>query len=273
VRCFAAPIERVVEKYFFRSLLGAPLTRESLATAEITIMARKLCTLGVLCVSTWALSVLAASQSTTVLYFIESEQGMNPHATRMLVTPRFVRIDDGHDAADFLLFDRTSGTIYTTNSIDRRILVINRRPVTLQAPKAFRHRSDRDEQAYPAISGHKVVHYRLFTNKQLCFEIYASEGLLPAVQQALREFHVVLAGEQAMLAQRRPEIVQSTCELANDVFLPSRYLDYGFPIWQQDIRGARRRLVDYKIDVKVEPRLFKLPQGYSRFTMDELRRP
>ncbi len=236
-------------------------------------MANKLCTLGVLCLSTWALPVLAASQIATVLYFVESERGTNPHATRILVTPEFMRIDDGDDTADFLLFDRTSSTIYTTNSVDRRILVINRQPTTLQPPEVFRHRSDRDKQAYPAISGHKVAHYRLFTNERLCFEIYASEGLLPTVQQALREFHVVLAGEQASLAQRRPQSVQSTCELANDVFLPSRYLDYGFPIWQQDMRGARRRLVDYKTDVKVEARLFELPQGYARFSIDELRRP
>jgi hypothetical protein len=236
-------------------------------------MTGKLWTLGVLCVSIWALPVLAASRTATVLYFVESERGTNPHATRMLVTPGFVRIDDGNDAADFLLFDRASNTIYTTNSIDRRILVIRRQPVMLHAPERFIHRSERNGQSYPPISGHKVVHYRLFTNERLCFEIYASEGLLPAARQALREFHTVLAGEQASLAQRRPQSMQSACELANNVFLPSHYLDYGFPIWQQDMRGARRRLVDYKTGVQVEARLFELPQGYRRLTMDELHRP
>lgn len=236
-------------------------------------MASKFCIFVLFCVSTWALPVLAGSQIATVLYFVESERGMNPHATRMLVTPGFVRIDDGNDNTDFLLFDRAGGTIYTTNSVDQRILVINRQPVTLQAAEVFKNRSERDEQAYPSISGHKVVHYRLFTNEQLCFEIYAAKALLPAVERALREFHKVLAGEQALLAQRRPQSALSACELANDVFLPSRYLDYGFPIWQQDMRGARRRLVDYKIDVKVEPHLFKLPQHYMRFSIDELRRP
>lgn len=57
-----------------------------------------------------------------------------------------------------------------------------------------------------------------------------------------------------------------------NVFLPSRYLDYGLPIWHEDMRGARRRLVDYKTDVKVEPGLFELPQDYTRFSIDELRR-
>lgn len=236
-------------------------------------MVNKSCAFAVLCVSMWALPVLAASRTATILFFVESEQGMNPHATRMLVTPGFVRIDDGNDAADFLLFDRASDTIYTTNSIDQRILVIRRQPVTLHAPERFTHRSEQDGQSYPPISGHKVVHYRLFTNERLCFEIYASKGLLPVAQQALREFHTVLAGEQASLAQRRPQSMQSACELANNVFLPSRYLDYGFPIWQQDMRGARRRLVDYKTGVKVKPSLFELPQGYRRFTMDELHRP
>jgi hypothetical protein len=81
-----------------------------------------------------------------------------------------------------------------------------------------------------------------------------------------------LAGEQASLARRRLQTTQSTCELASNVFLPSRYLDYGLPIWQQDMRGARRRLVDYKTDVEIEPRLFELLQGYTRFSIDELRR-
>lgn len=235
-------------------------------------MMSRLCTLGLLGASAWALSALAASEIATVLYFVESERGANPHGTRMLVTPRFLRVDDGNDAADFLLFDRASGTIYTTNSIDRRILVISRQPATLPTPRVFVHRTDTDDEAYPAIDGHKVVHYRLFTDGQQCFEIYASEGLLPAVQRALREFHTVLAGEQASLARRRPQTAQSTCELANNVLLPNRYLDYGLPIWQQDMRGARRRLVDYNTGARVEPRLFELPPGYTRFSVGTLHR-
>ena len=42
----------------------------------------------------------------TVLHYAEQEPGGEPFRTRMIVTARYLRIDEGVESKDFLLFDR-----------------------------------------------------------------------------------------------------------------------------------------------------------------------
>ena len=60
----------------------------------------------------------------TTLNFIEQERGIDPYRTRVLVTPEFVRIDDGVDNNEFILFDRRAQTLYSVNAMGARILVM-----------------------------------------------------------------------------------------------------------------------------------------------------
>jgi len=214
----------------------------------------------------------ASSTPATLLYFVDKEQGGEPYRTRMIITAGFVRMDGGAtDAADFLLFDRANGTIYSVSSGDRQILVIRPRVVELKPPVPFEHKVVQDNSAFPSVGGHKVIHYELLTNNQRCYDLYAADGLLPDAVLALRRFREALAGEQAATAAAVPQQMQSACDLANNIFLPARQLAYGFPVRTVDMAGKSSELVDYKTDFRATADLLKLPEGYRRRSIEELR--
>ena len=62
-----------------------------------------------LCGCCFLTALVSCSNPTTpaaVLYFVEQEPGVEPYRTRMIVTAGFLRMDEGQDSQDFLLFDR-----------------------------------------------------------------------------------------------------------------------------------------------------------------------
>jgi len=214
----------------------------------------------------------ASSTPATLLYFVDKDQGGEPYRTRMIITAGFVRMDGGAtNAEDFLLFDRANGTIYSVSSGDKQILVIRPRLAELKPPVPFTHQVVPDNATYPSVGGHKVVHYELLTNNQRCYDLYAAQDLLPDAVLALRQFRETLAGQQAATVAAVPQQMQSACDLANNIFLPARQLAYGFPVRTVDMTGKSSELVDYKTDFRATADLLKLPEGYRRRSIEDLR--
>jgi hypothetical protein len=209
---------------------------------------------------------------TYFLSFTETEPGGEPYPVRMLVTGKFLRIEDGDGQGGFILFDRAARTVYSVNHAARTTLVLGGRPVALAPPRKFEHRTERDNTTLPEIGGHPVAHYRLLTNGELCFEVYAAEGLMPSVVAALREYHAALAGEQAAMQVSVPAAFQSACDLADYVFLPTRHLAQGFPVRQVNRAGVIRQLTDFKTGIPVEARLLELPADYRQLSPAEVRK-
>jgi hypothetical protein len=209
--------------------------------------------------------------STIFLSFTESSpEGEYP--VRMLVNDKFLRIEDGDTPDGFILFDRAARTIYSVSHTGKSTLVLRARPVTLAMPKPFENKTEREQETLPAVDGKTVTHFRLVTNRERCFDVYAAEGLLPEVVVALREYHETLAGEQAAMQTNMPAGMQSACDLADQVFFPARYLEQGFPVRQVNFAGVTRQLVSYKRDVPVEQGIFDLPKEYKQITPAELRK-
>ena len=220
-------------------------------------------------------SLVACSEPTTpaaVLYFVEHESGAEPYRTRMIITAGFIRMDGGAGSEDFLLFDRADGTIYSVSSGDKQILIIRPRPVEIKPPAKFEHRVVTDKATFPSVGEYKVIHYELFTNNERCYDLYAAKDLLPAAVVALREFRVILAGQQAVTLSVTPPEMQSACDLANNVLLPTRHLEYGFPVRLIDMTGKLMELVDYKTDFRATAAMLRLPAGYKRLSLEELRK-
>lgn len=211
------------------------------------------------------------SEQATVLYFTEVEQGTDSFQTRMIVTPQHLRIDSGIDGEDFILFDRKSPAIYSVNRSDRTVLIIEPMKISLSPPKAFEHTVKKDSDSYPDVGGKAVVHYQLSTNQALCYDVFAADGLLPNATQALREYALTLAGEQADAMKLVPKEMQSGCDLANNIFLPARHLEYGFPVRQEDMTGRIRQLTNYEQNYRADPQLFVLPEDYRRYRTRDMR--
>ena len=219
-----------------------------------------------------ALAACTDKPSPTIfLSFIESSPD-DEYPVRMLVSEKFLRIEDGDTRDGFIVFDRAARTIYSVSHAGKSTLVLHARPVTLAAPKQFEHKVERDKESLPPVDGKTVTHYRLLTNRERCFDVYAAEGLLPEAVAALREYHETLAGEQAVMQTNLPAGMQSACDLADQVFRPARYLAHGFPVRQVNRAGVTRQLVSYRRDVPVEKGIFDLPKDYKQITPVELRK-
>lgn len=207
----------------------------------------------------------------TSLNFIEQERGTGPYRTRILVTSEFVRIDDGVDNNEFILFDRLAQILYSVNPMDARILVMQPGHPDAKSPVRLEHQVKRQDDKPPHVGGRPVKHYVLMTNGAVCYDLYAVEALLPDALQAMREFHETLAREQALSPAFTPDEFQSPCELANNVFAPARQLAHGFPIRYVDMNGRTRELADYRVGAEVSAALFELPASYRRMTLQEIR--
>ena len=221
----------------------------------------------------WMAPVSYAEPATpaTALFFVEQEPDGEPYRTRTIITADFVRMDDGTDSADFILFDRTDGTLYSVTGSDRRILVIPPRPMDAKPAANLKHEVIRDHAVFPAIAGHKIRHYELMTNGKRCYDLHAAAGLMPQAVTALRQYREALAGQQAQTLAVTPADVQSPCDLANHVFLPARHLEHGFPVRLTDMTGRKTELMDYITPFRADPALLRLPPGYQRLAIGELR--
>ena len=220
-------------------------------------------------------ALVSCSEPTTlaaVLYFVEHEPGAEPYRTRMIVTAGFLRMDGGADDVDFLLFDRADGTLYNVTGADRQILVIPPRPMDAKPPPNLTHKVERDSAAFPAVGGHEVSHYELLTNGKRCYDLYAAAELMPDAVAALRQYREVLAGQQAKTLPMTPPEMQSACDLANNVFLPTRHLEHGFPVRLVDMTGKTIELVDYNTEFRATAAMLRLPADYKRLTIEELRK-
>jgi hypothetical protein len=218
-----------------------------------------------------ALSACADKGPTAVFLSFTESGPEGEYPVRMLVTDKFLRIEDGNEQDGYIVLDRVARTIYSVNHASRTTLVIAAQPVKLNPPRKFDHRVERLADSLPPVDGRAVAHYRLLTNGERCFEVFSADGLLPEALAALREYHQVLAGEQATMQEKVPAGFQSACDLADQVFLPARYLEHGFPVRQVNRAGVTRQLVNYKIGVTVEPRLFELPKDYKQITTSSVR--
>ena len=212
-----------------------------------------------------------ASLKATIVDLKVTDVGSQQYRSRLIVTPGFIRFDDGKNEGDFLLYDRKKKTIYNTSTQDQTILVIRNQKVALPEKKDWTHNVDSDNQKVPSVGGKTVKHWVLLTNNLVCYDLYAARDLLPDVTRALAEYRRVLATQQAEIYVNTRDRRRDVCDLANNIYLPDRFLKYGFPIRYRDKDGRGEELIDYKESVTVRPGLFKLPAGYKEYSISDMR--
>lgn len=208
----------------------------------------------------------AGNLDTTELIFEEREPVVpEAYLTRMLLTDDFLRMDDGGDDDDYLLYDRNAGKIYSVNHEDQRVVVVEPTARPISEPETYRHESRVIPAELPEIGGNKVVRLQHFTNDEMCFEVYAAEGLLTDAVEALTGFAQILAYQHAATIADIPAEFQSACDLVNNVYQPARYLSNGFPVRQRDYQGRSRVLQSFRKDIQKDEQLFVIPDNYHLF--------
>lgn len=219
-----------------------------------------------------SLSACQKPPENQLIVFLETEQGAEPYKTRIIVTPNVVRFDDGEGSSAYLLFDRKTRTARNIDAEKKTIMELHAKSVKINPPFELTHsvRDLGEMKDAPTIMGKIPKHYQDLTNDQLCFDVIAIEGLMPAAVQALKEFQELLASDSATTFNEIPADMHNPCDMAMSTFAPTRYLQHGFPI-QHWRAGYSRMLVDYKDPYKTDPKLFDIPTGYFVFSVQQLR--
>ena len=207
-----------------------------------------------------------------LIVYLENEDGVEPYQTRIIVTPKFIRFDEGENSATFLLFDRASKVAHSVNHEMKSTMTVEGKETEVQAPIDLNHsvKIIDDIKDAPKIAGATPVHRQHSTNNQICFDVISAEGLMPEAVEAMIEFHKVLATDSASTFEIMPADMLDPCAIAMSTFVPTRHLQHGFPVreWKT---GYARNLVDYKSEYKADASLFELPEDYFTYSVQEFR--
>ncbi len=212
------------------------------------------------------LEAMAGMQVAWLMYQ-EREPGVDPYPVRILVSERFVRIDDGYAASDFVLFDRRARTVFSVSREEKSMLVIQDSVFDRQSGAPDIEISVTQPKGAPKIAGRQVKEVEMRAGGDLCLSASVVPGLLPDVSQALAEYQEVLAARQFRDLDKTPPELRTPCFLANYVYGNERHLQQGLPIREAITGGRMRVLMDYRARRDVEETLFELPEGYRRLEL------
>lgn len=210
--------------------------------------------------------VSAESLRATVLWYQEQEAGGDPWQARYIVTPEFLRSDEGDGSVDFMLLDRRARRIYSVVEETRTVLEIDGSGELGASPGdlVIDVRSSRESDA-PRLEGHAGRRLELRAGGDICYSSVVVDGLLDEARRAFEEFAHVLAVQQQSLRGNTPEEFITPCFLARYIYAADFDSRRGLPVvgWAPD--GARRQLLRYERDVPVDAALFVLPGDYERY--------
>ena len=216
---------------------------------------------------------LESKSGVTLLNFVEQERGVEPYPTRLIVTEKFLRFDDGEGSADFVLLDRNKDVIYSVNSEEQTVMAVHKKKIEIQPPFKLEltHEQLDDLKGAPDIEGIQPRHIVFSANSEQCYEVIAVPGLLPNVVTALQEFTDLLATDSKVTFNTLPADLQKPCDISMNTFAAGRHLAFGFPIQEWSANGSGRALVDYQLDYEPDESMFILPADYNHFTVQEFR--
>lgn len=204
-------------------------------------------------VALWAGAAHAADM--TVLRYVDQDPGGPPYATRILVTPDFMRMDGGEDAGDFTLLDRRQRLVINVSRDSRLAMVFAPGSLPPQ-PDGWKPRLD---DHGPARGGRR---FTLTVRGVVCNEGIAVKHAMDAAR-AMAEMKSVLAATQYRVWQQSPPDLQNDCDLANQVWNSGDTLTLGLPLEEREFTG-RSRTFESESRQPENPALFRVPDGMTQ---------
>ncbi len=206
--------------------------------------------------------VTAEKQKSLALYYDEIEAGAGVQNIRYLINNQFVRIDDGSDKADFVLFDVNKKIIYSINHDDQTILKIDDNK--WQQPE-FDFNVNIQNNAMsdaPKIQNKTVYAYSVKADEKLCTEVFMIKDTYADEMKILYEYQQVLSGQQVATLNHTPKEMQTPCFLIDQVYHAGDYFNMGLPVKISYSRDYIKFLNDFKY-IDIESNLFDLPESYK----------
>ena len=202
-----------------------------------------------------------------ILSYEEREAGTDIYPVRVLVSPGYVRLDDGYAASDYVLLDRQSKTVFSVNHEDRTILVIENQPVnTAPPPDLVLTETRTPDTEAPRIEGKQPVHVSYLANGEICYQALTVPDVMDAAVAGMAEYTTVLGERQLNNMGSVPESMQTPCFLSRYVYAPARHYRDGLPVQEWDDTGYSRTLTDFSEGETMPAAVFELPGTYERFS-------
>jgi len=214
-------------------------------------------------------------ESSTEVYqlsYIEREPGVDDYEVSMLVSERYIRVDEVGEESGFIIYDDKQKKIFSVSHFDKSVLVINEHAFS-EKDSPVKHEVEYLELTdAPSVSGRKIYNYRVFTgggeNEETCSELQIVEGLLPDVSKMLRNYLKVVSGQQVKMTSNIVDDIQTPCFYVDQIYNTGAYYEKGLPIQEWHSNERSKILTTYK-KVKVDPGKFNYPEEYRKFSVDD----
>lgn len=206
------------------------------------------------------------------LQYVEREPGVDDYNVTMLVSDRYIRLDEDGESSGFIIYDDEKNTIFSVSHHDKSILVIKEfdfSETDMPAEVEVEYLQLADA---PKVSGKNIFNYRVFTKQkdteETCMEIQLVENLLPDVARIMKNYQMVISGQQVKMTDNKLTDMQTACFFADQIYNMGIYYDKGFPIQEWHSNERSRILSSYK-KTDVDPDIFLIPDGYNQFSIDK----
>jgi len=228
-----------------------------------------------------ALTKISAANADTMqevyqLNYVERESGIDDYSVVMLVSDRYIRIDETGEDSGYIIYDDKNKNIYSVAHQDRSILVIkntafSKKDSPVQALVEYLQLADA-----PAVSGKNIYNYRVYVKtgsaivdeENTCTEIQLVEDLLPEVRRILQNYQKVVSGQQIKMVDNKLNEMRDACFYADQVYNDGAYYEKGLPIQEWHSNERLKILTSYK-KVKINAAKFDIPEDYRQFSIGE----
>lgn len=246
-------------------------------------MIKNLILLTVLLVLSAAISAQTKKQDFEVykLSYIEREPGTDEYEVTMLISSRYIRVDEEGESSGFIVYDDKDKVIYSISHYDQSVLVIKEHVFStadLPVKPKIEYLPLADA---PMVSGKAVFNYRVYISEnnsegesdgqseseETCLEVQLVENLLPEVRTILQNYQKVVSGQQVKLVDNKITELQTACYYIDQIYNTGAYYEKGLPVQEWHSNERSKILTGYS-KVSVASNKFKIPENYRRFSID-----
>lgn len=215
---------------------------------------------------------LKNTQEVYQLSYIEREPGTDEYEVTILVSERYLRIDQGDEESGFIIYDDKDRIIYSVSHHDKSVLVIKEH-VFSEKSLPVKYETEYLELAdAPTVDGNAIFNYRVYTGKgdseETCLEAQLVENLLPAVSKLLQNYQNVVSGQQVQLTDNKVNEIQTACYFVDQIYNKGKYYEKGLPIQEWHSNERFKVLSSYK-KIAISAGKFTIPEKYRQFSIDK----
>lgn len=208
----------------------------------------------------------AVADTAVELTYDDFEPGVEVARSRVLVTERWLRWDDGIDEGDYVLFDRQSNELFSVSHGDQSVLHVPRGKDLPAVPESLSITRQPSGSPAPKVGDHEIKSYEVQAMGQVCAAFSVAPELLPDAAAALRAYQMTLARSSLSRLSATPAEMHTPCFLGNNIYGVDLRYSAGLNIAERRADGRGRLLADFREGVKIAPILFTLPD-YVRYQL------